>query len=89
MKLSSPQRSQVIVAAVLIPANQLGFATIHLVFLHQDPQYGPQNQGDQSGRRQIFGNRHDCPHLNFPLAEILLAIAPIPRRKQGNFSALA
>jgi hypothetical protein len=27
--------------------------------------------------------------VSFPVSEILLAIAPIPRREQGNFSARA
>jgi len=58
---------------------------VHSAFLHQQPQHAPHNQRDQSSRSQIFGNRHDCPRL-IPLSEILLAIAPIPRRGRGNFS---
>jgi uncharacterized membrane protein YkgB len=46
--------------------------------------HGPHDQGDQSSRSQIFGNRHDCPRL-ISMSEILLAIVPIPRREPGNF----
>ena len=60
----------------------------HLAFLHEQPQHAPHNQGDQSSRSQIFGNRHDCPRFGFPMSEILLAIAPTPRRELGNFSTL-
>ena len=38
----------------------------HLAFLHEQPQHAPYNQGDQSSRSQIFGNRHDCPRFDFP-----------------------
>jgi hypothetical protein len=59
-----------------------------LAFLHQQPQHGPQNQGDQNSGSDIFSDRH-IALVSFPVSEILLAIAPIPRREQGDFFSRA
>ena len=44
-----------------IVAATVGLGLRHLAFLHQQPQYRPQNQSDQNSSREIFRDRHDCP----------------------------